>query len=323
MQTKKVKILILSQATLESSTDYFCKWLNYYNIPFKRLNGEDLFDIDDLNDLPNNEDYDIIWFRRRIASFPNVDYSLKKEHFNNQHVLREFINDEFNTLHNFLIFRFDLNKWVNNPLIDRQINKLNILQLAKKNGLKIPFTQVVTTKQKIADYIAEYKELILKPLSEVIFLDTDDDAADVYKMLSKVLDSKNLKDVPEKFFPSLIQENVQKKMEIRVFYLFGEFYSMAIYSQNNKNTKDDFRNYDMKRPNRNVPYKLPKKIENSLRNFMNELKFNMGSIDLILTDKGEYVFLEINPEGQFGMVSYPCNYYLEREMTKKFLEKIN
>ncbi|MDM1050110.1 hypothetical protein [Sphingobacterium hotanense] len=56
---------------------------------------------------------------------------------------------------------------------------------------------------------------------------------------------------------------------------------------------------------------------------MKGLGFNTGSIDLILTPDGDYVFLEINPEGQFGMVSHPCNYFLEREMAIIFKKKIS
>ncbi len=44
---------------------------------------------------------------------------------------------------------------------------------------------------------------------------------------------------------------------------------------------------------------------------------------MILTPEGKYVFLEINPEGQFGMVSHPCNYYLERELALTFINKIS
>ncbi|WP_293933429.1 hypothetical protein [Sphingobacterium sp. UBA6645] len=56
---------------------------------------------------------------------------------------------------------------------------------------------------------------------------------------------------------------------------------------------------------------------------MKGLGFNTGSIDLILTPDGDYVFLEINPEGQFGMVPHPCNYFLEREMAIIFKKKIS
>ena len=38
---------------------------------------------------------------------------------------------------------------------------------------------------------------------------------------------------------------------------------------------------------------------------------------MIQSDKNELVFLEINPVGQFGMVSSPCNYYLEKKVASK------
>lgn len=43
---------------------------------------------------------------------------------------------------------------------------------------------------------------------------------------------------------------------------------------------------------------------------MNELELKTGSIDFILSKTDEYVFLEVNPVGQFGMVSELCNYSL-------------
>ena len=47
---------------------------------------------------------------------------------------------------------------------------------------------------------------------------------------------------------------------------------------------------------------------------MKLLNLNSGSLDLIRAADGKYVFLEINPVGQFGMVSYPCNYNIEKEI---------
>jgi hypothetical protein len=35
---------------------------------------------------------------------------------------------------------------------------------------------------------------------------------------------------------------------------------------------------------------------------------------MIVTPEGEYVFLEVNPTGQFGWVSDNCNYYLEEKI---------
>lgn len=47
---------------------------------------------------------------------------------------------------------------------------------------------------------------------------------------------------------------------------------------------------------------------------MTKVEMNSGSIDMIVTLNNNYVFLEVNPVGQFWQVSYLCNYYLEKKI---------
>jgi hypothetical protein len=35
---------------------------------------------------------------------------------------------------------------------------------------------------------------------------------------------------------------------------------------------------------------------------------------MLVTKENQFVFLEVNPDGQFGMVPHPCNYFIEREI---------
>lgn len=95
---------------------------------------------------------------------------------------------------------------------------------------------------------------------------------------------------------------------------------MAIFSQENEKTKIDFRNYDFKNPNRVSRYQLPLSIEKKLSKLMKKIGLNTGSIDLIKAIDNYYYFLEVNPSGQFGMTSFPCNYYLHKK-TANFLIK--
>lgn len=53
---------------------------------------------------------------------------------------------------------------------------------------------------------------------------------------------------------------------------------------------------------------------------MNKLNYSSGSIDLVVDKDDKYIFLEVNPVGQFGMVSYPCNYGLEKIIAKALCE---
>jgi D-alanine-D-alanine ligase-like ATP-grasp enzyme len=89
---------------------------------------------------------------------------------------------------------------------------------------------------------------------------------------------------------------------------------MAIFSQNDPKTQIDFRNYNNENPNRNIPFKLPKKIEKKLKKIIKIKQLDSCSIDLIVTPENEFVFLEINPQGQFEWISYYCNYHIEKKI---------
>ena len=125
------------------------------------------------------------------------------------------------------------------------------------------------------------------------------------------------------FLPSLFQHKIKKSYELRVFYLDKQCYSMAIFSQSNSKTEVDFRNYDLEKPNRTIKYRLPQNLEYKIINLMKDLKLETGSLDFIKGEDGIYYFLEVNPLGQFKMVSAPCNYNLEYLVANFLIKKAN
>lgn len=94
------------------------------------------------------------------------------------------------------------------------------------------------------------------------------------------------------------------------------FFSSAIFSQSDNQTKVDFKRYNNIKPNRVVPFKLPISIEKKLICFMNDCGLNSGSIDMIYTKDKNFVFLEVNPVGQFEQVSFPCNYNIFKHIAE-------
>lgn len=204
-------------------------------------------------------------------------------------------------------------------IYDNQINKNGVLLKAKKNGLKIPETIITNRKKDLLDFKQRSsKDLITKGIkenfNELVNTETH------YNHYTNIVCEEDIQNMPEVFGYSLFQFYEDKKFELRIFYLAGKFYAMAIFSQSNEQTKIDFRRYDRNKPNRAVPFCLPNAIEKKLTILMNELNLISGSIDMIVNKKNEYVFLEVNPVGQFSQVSKPCNYYLEKEIAKYLCE---
>lgn len=321
-------ILIISKQ-IDFSTDKVIEWLLFYKIPFIRLNHEDK--INDISITTSKEETSIfigtndisiklneieaIWYRKSGINFLFKDrFRIKKSEFkkiedfkkNELRIIREFIEDEIKK------------KPMLGSSIDlKNLNKLKVLNLAKNIGLNIPYTQVISKKSNLKN-----RDYILKVISEVRALNMDNFAQkNKWRILPytiKLTDSIK-KNLPDNFFPTIFQVNIKKKYEVRVFHLKGKNYSMAIFSQKNKKTETDFRQYDLKNPNRTIPYILPYDIENKINKLMLIIGLDTGSIDLIKGIDNMYYFLEVNPVGQFGMVSTPCNYQLEKKIANEII----
>ena len=312
-------ILILSLSH-DQSTSNVIDWLLYYNSKFIRINHQEMIDaeIHISNDYINIQfvsgkilDLSTIkkyWYRR--GNFIFSDKYLK----GNQAIINTINqdklinnNDIVNYIHNYL----KNNISSINSYNDNFINKLDELELASKVGLNIPFTLITSSRKSALDFINTHNKIITKSIKNSINFEIDQYS---YYFNTTILNKHDIEEFPETFSPIKLQNYIEKAFELRVFFLDGKFYSSAIFSQNDEQTKIDFRNYNESNPNRVVPYSLPQELQLKLNEFMRILNLKSGSFDIVVTEEGKYVFLEVNPIGQFTQVSVPCNYYLEKEM---------
>jgi ATP-GRASP peptide maturase of grasp-with-spasm system len=316
-KTQLILILIISQDSFESTTNSVIDWIDYYNSPWERVNGIDLISEVEtcLQDQDSSTSYSVMWCRR-VLSFNNFKSLL----MNNIETadIDKYYRKEIRSLLNYQLKSFDSRFIVNENYLLNPENKLEVLTLARKHGLKIPNSVIVNSKKGLLKFSESNENFITKGISGSGSVQLGNN---VYSSYTIDVDHENLSELNETFVPCLLQEKLEKDYEIRAFYLDGEFYNMAIFSQSDEQTSTDFRKYNRQKMNRMVPYILPREIEQKLISLMDSLKLNTGSIDIVKTTAGEYVFLEVNPEGQFGMVSHPCNYHLEEKMAKYLIDK--
>jgi len=97
--------------------------------------------------------------------------------------------------------------------------------------------------------------------------------------------------------PCLFQEYVPKAVELRVTVVGDDIFAAEIDSQSNERTSIDWRHYDVEVPYRKT--ELPPELAARCHALTRSYGLNYGAIDLILTPDGRYVFLEINPNGQW------------------------
>jgi glutathione synthase/RimK-type ligase-like ATP-grasp enzyme len=197
------------------------------------------------------------------------------------------------------------------------------LRNARAVGLDIPDTLITTSKESLLEFYKKKERVITKSLdlSFSSAAETNTEGKRVkYMQYTNELPADDLKAFPDNFALTLFQELIVKKLEIRTFYLMGECYSIAIFSQQNRKTAIDYRRYDHEKMNRMIPIKLPPAIESKITDFMRLSNLNTGSIDIIYDIKRNFNFLEVNPIGQFGYVSDVCNYNLHKKIAESIAQ---
>ncbi|CAM1365837.1 ATP-GRASP peptide maturase, grasp-with-spasm system [Tenacibaculum sediminilitoris] len=312
-------ILILSIEQDESTVDII-RWLCYLKEDFIILNNNELINsltvnvntsevfITTSSGIVNFNEITSVWYRR--GNFTLYDCIELKDFIGDK--ITEFYNEEKKDLFEYLHFLLSQKPSINNYNY-KKVNKLIVLTIAKQLGLCIPKT-TITNQKRVLEKALKDKMLVTKPINDPINLYGDTYWLPTY---TTSIDTEKTNSFDDSFGVSLFQENIKKTLEIRSYFLDDEFYSMAIFSQLDEQTKTDFRCYNNQKPNRTIPFNLPLDIEIKLKTLAEKLSLTSCSFDLIYTPSKQYVFLEVNPIGQFGMVSYPCNYYLEEKIANK------
>lgn len=325
-------ILIISKNLYEPSTEATIDWIDSFKRSFRRINGDDLYVKGGLSiEIQNRSSsfiekagqkldthFESIWYRRwsdymEFDIFKGINIS-KNIYDSLMNVLRK----EENAIKYYFFSTLRTNKWLSHPN-ELGVNKLHVLEKAAECGLTIPSTYVISNKKELERIVLFHKKLITKPIEYGISFVEDDKWHATY---TEKITIKEVQKFAHKFLPSLFQQMIEKKYEIRAFFIKGHIYSMCIFSQLDAKTSIDFRKYNEKKPNRRVPFILPSIIEDKIKLLISKLDLTSGSIDIIKGVDNEYYFLEVNPVGQFGMVSYPCNYYLEKKIAEYLITPI-
>ncbi|MEH6306929.1 grasp-with-spasm system ATP-grasp peptide maturase [Olivibacter sp. CPCC 100613] len=322
-------MVLLVTESGDDSTNSVIDWLSYYRKEFKRLNL-DLFLSNEIENMSiefgnstddsaasfdnrnvSMEQIDSVWFRRSVRPFLEESFLNVYE----QDFYRKVKNNFYYEYSHSILFLLsklshDKKKLGNYNIL--RFNKLEMLSQVKEVGIEIPPTLVTNDKTCLVAFKQKHRSIITKAISEVFDLKIDSSSGKkVFLNYTEEVTDKTVESLPVKFGMSLFQKNLEKEIEIRVFYLNGELYSMAIFSQLDTQTSTDYRKYTN---NRNVPYKLPHELENKIRQLMAKINLDTASIDFVKTKDRRFVLLDINPRGQYGMTSYPCNYHLDKKI---------
>lgn len=234
---------------------------------------------------------DSVWYRRPVNPIPDTSIVDDTAFQFAAEESQETLDGIWNLLDCF---------WVSRPERIRQAeSKLFQLKTAQQLGFNIPSTIVTNHPKKALEFYGKHKEgLIYKPIRHG-YLKRDETISLVYTNRVTSAEASQLNNV--RLSPSLLQEYIEKDVEIRATVVGDDVFAVELHSQECRDAMTDWRRGNVSHIT-HKPHRLEPDIERKCRDLVKRMGLEFGAIDLILKPSGDYVFIEINPNGQWAWV---------------------
>lgn len=235
------------------------------------LAASELFDFADVR---------TIWLRRPAIVHPPAAVSSS--------AARTFIRHEWSAAVNGIAMSQDHLRWVNDPFAQNAASKPLQLHCARKSGLTIPNTLITNDPQRARDFVNEHEgNVIHKCLTHAEGQLLETQAWDENR------DGTQL-DVSLPVAPVIFQSLIRGG-DVRSVIVGDTVLSVFIDTGTSRSAIDSRLDMDAAYS----VHELPDEMIRMLRTFMAALGLVFGVVDLKLDHDGRYVFLEVNPQGQF------------------------
>lgn len=245
----------------------------------------------DKRDSILDNDYDVVWWRRARKPYLPKDMAHPDDH-------------TFVTKENTLFYESLTNNmaphawWINTKeAANRANSKLLQLKVAIDCGMIIPTTLCSNDPLDIRYFLLKHEKegVIYKPLCSNFWFE-EQRIRVAYTARITFLELPTNKTL--QLSPGIFQKEIKKKYELRVT-CFGDYIVAAkLNSQCHPDGIVDWR--AIPEGEMSVePYTLPPVLEDQIRLFMRKMGLVFGSLDFIVDTHGNYIFLEINEQGQF------------------------
>ncbi|MGB8195207.1 MAG: hypothetical protein WCF67_24940, partial [Chitinophagaceae bacterium] len=209
--------------------------------------------------------------------------------------------------------------WMNNMHNDHFVGNDKLLQLsaARKAGLTTPESIFTNDPDAIKDLFERYNGNLIVKLHGALSKSMEGNTAFFPTTKLTPADLDRLHELA--YCPMIFQEYIEKAYELRIVYADGDFFTGMIPNRHAGVT--DWRTIQ----GGGIawqPYELPATLQENIHGMMQSLGLVFGAIDVIRNTAGEYVFLEVNPQGEWGMLQKYLDYPIGETIAQKLITRI-
>lgn len=313
-------ILCITHSQDFYNIDLFFEYLQSKNVPFFRLNSDRLnhlqkisvndrgFEItDESGETINSEQITAVWHRKswQISLPEEMDETYRKI------FLKEYASLRYN-----LFTALEHVPWINPFENENKIdgNKMLQLKTARNNNLTVPKTVFSNDAGKITDFFHKYcNGKMVAKLHGALSKSMGGENL----LSTQIIDGESLEDIADiAYCPMIFQPYLEKAYELRIVYLDGEFFTGKINNSENADWRITRGSYSWS------DYELPEPVKLNLTSMMKEMGLYIGAIDMIRGRDGIYYFLEINPQGEWGMLQKELGFPIAQRIADHLIKRM-
>lgn len=194
------------------------------------------------------------------------------------------------------------------------------LRLAGTLGFELPPTLISNSAAEFLAFHDAHNGEIISKLVGPAFDRTVGAAAEICRYTEAVSRRHVGYAASLQYCPAIFQAYVAKRLELRITVVGRRVFAAEIHSQQTHHTRYDWRRYDIKNTP-HFPHALPQHVQEQCIRLVERLGLCYGAIDMILTPDGRYVFLEINPSGQYAWIEMETGLPISAAICDLLLEK--
>ncbi|MBS1509058.1 MAG: hypothetical protein JSS79_20640 [Bacteroidetes bacterium] len=301
------------------SVEYLISKLRTRSTNYLRLNSDDLDRIE-FQISPNTEYvcnigtsvYDLnsvrtIIFKRTPTKFYNDKYDPDSSYLNNER--KHFLEGLYLSLGHKA-------KWIN-PMFATHIaeRKLFQLKIANQIGFTTPKSIITNSPLRAKEFLHANSKTIIKPVSNGLQV-LDEVTYSIYTSVidQNYFDSYEQNETFET--PVFLQEMISNKADIRVTIVKDKVFVVRI-------DKVESEEVDWRKPDVQKKYSvinLPENVNQCLLKLNHAFDLVYSAIDLIQTPNDDYVFLEVNPVGEWVWLEKELGLNISDALINEFYE---
>ncbi len=212
--------------------------------------------------------------------------------------------------------------WLPGPPLRLHAAELKLYSLMKATelGLDLPETMLTSRPDDVANLFERHDGRIISKLTGHSFHLTFGGELARYTEPVTRRDLRTLSTLDG--HPLLFQPMVDKAFELRATVVGEQVFVAAIYSQETTHARIDWRRQDHARIRHSV-YEMPQSVTSKCIQLVRALGLRYAALDFIVTPDGRHVFLEANPNGEYGWIEETTGLPISAAIAEELLRSLN